>query len=434
MIPDSRFLDTIVAPATPSGRSALAVVRLSGSGTLRVLAALAPRFPAPPEARRSYLVALVEQDGEPIDTGLVTFFAGPASATGEDVGEISVHGSPAVVARLILAATRAGARLARPGEFTERAFRLGKIDLLRAEAVKDLIDARTPAAAGASARRLAGGLSDSVERVRQDLLAASAGLAAAIDFTEDAGEAVDPAVETALEAAVEALTRLAKSYETGRLLADGCRVAILGQPNAGKSTLFNALAGEKRAIVTEIPGTTRDALEASIDLHGIPVTLVDTAGLRQTGEIVERIGVERAWEEAERSDAILYVFDASQGWREEDRRAIAELDGRAAKPRMWIANKVDRARGKFRRSHRERCGSAGSLRMRESGWPRFSTRRWPPRSRRKAPRRCSGPFGSATSSMTPGAPPRRPFRRCAMGSRPNTPRRTATRRSTRWRT
>jgi tRNA modification GTPase len=314
------LLDTIVAPATPSGRSALALVRISGPETLRVLRALAPRLAASPQPRHPYLVFLEDGPGQPIDEGLVTFYAGPASPTGEDVGEISVHGSPAVVERLLRAAIRAGARVARAGEFTERAFRLGKIDLLRAEAVRDLIEARTPAAAEAGAHRLAGRLSDRVE-------------------------AVPPSVAAALEAAIDSLTALSKTYEAGRLLADGCRVAILGRPNAGKSTLFNALAGEQRAIVTDIPGTTRDALEASIDIGGIPVTLVDTAGLRtaeESVEPVERIGVERAWEQAERSDAILYVFDASAGWEEEDANAIRKWAAPQSKWMRVVANKIDR--------------------------------------------------------------------------------------------
>ena len=340
------LLDTIVAPATPFGKSALALLRLSGRDTLRILRALAPELPVRPEPRRAYLRTLRDQAGEPIDTGLVTFFPGPASVTGEDVGELSAHGSPAAVQRLLRAAVDAGARMARPGEFTERAFRSGKIDLVRAEAVRELIEAKTPAAAAASARRLAGRLSERIQAVRDDLLTASAGLAAAVDFAEDVGEAVDPAVEKALEGAAGALARLSASYETGRLLAEGCRVVILGRPNAGKSTLFNALVGSERAIVTEIPGTTRDALEAAIDVRGIPVTVVDTAGLRESGDLVERIGVERARAEAERADAVLYVFDAAAGWGIEDDRALESLDaedGAPGTPRMLVANKIDRA-------------------------------------------------------------------------------------------
>jgi tRNA modification GTPase len=191
-----------------------------------------------------------------------------------------------------------------------------------------------------SAQRLEGALSARLAQVREDLLSAAAGLAAAIDFSEDAGEAVHPDVMARLASARHALERLAASYRTGRLLSSGCRVAILGRPNAGKSTLFNALSGSARAIVTEVPGTTRDALESLLDIGGVPVTLVDTAGLRESSDIVERIGVERAREEGEKADAVLYVFDASEGFSVEDAEILASLDG---KPRILVANKSDRA-------------------------------------------------------------------------------------------
>jgi tRNA modification GTPase len=340
MRPSDALLDTIVAPATPPGRSALAVVRISGAGARSILARLAPELASSGGSRRPHLATFQDAAGRPIDTGMATLFAGPASYTGEDVAELSTHGSPVVVARLLEAAIAAGARMARPGEFTERAFRAGKIDLLRAEAIRDLIEARTPAAARISAARAGGDLSRRLASVRDDLVAASAGLAAAIDFSEDVGQEVDPRVLERLSAAEEALARLLSTYRTGRLLAEGCRVAILGRPNAGKSTLFNAILGAARAIVTEVPGTTRDTLEATVDLRGVPVTLVDTAGLREAGDLVERIGVERARAEGARADAILYVFDLSEGWSGEEKEAVASLDGR---PAVVVANKIDRA-------------------------------------------------------------------------------------------
>ncbi len=339
MRPSDAHLDTIVALATPAGRSAVALVRLSGQDALRVLRGLAPRLPAAPRPRRPYLCALRDAAGETIDSSLATYYAAPASFTGEDVVELSVHGSPAAVERLIAACVAAGARPARPGEFTERAFRSGKIDLVRAEAVQELIDAKTSAAARFSARRLEGGLSRRLEAVREDLLGAAAALSAAVDFAEDVGERVDPAAVSRLESAARELARLAATYRTGRLLSGGCRVAILGRPNAGKSTLFNALAGSARAIVTEIPGTTRDALEALVDVRGIPVTVVDTAGLRESADVVEKLGVARAREEADRADAVLYVFDASSGFDAGDAGAFAAL---GAKPRILVANKSDR--------------------------------------------------------------------------------------------
>ena len=337
--PGDGFLDTIAALATPAGRSALAVVRLSGPRALEILAVLAPRLQAPPPPRRPLLTLLVESGGEPLDEAVVSFLPSDSSPTGEDVVELSLHGSPVAVERLLAAAVAAGARPARPGEFTERAFRSGRIDLVRAEAIRDLIEARTPAAARASARRLAGALSARVESVKERLLAASAGLATAIDFSDDVGEALDPAVASALSEAASELERLAATARTGRLLAHGCRVAILGRPNVGKSTLFNALLGRERAIVTEIPGTTRDTLEGELDVGGVPVTLVDTAGLRATQDVVETIGVARAREEGEKAQAVLYVFDASSGLEAEDEEALALVAGR---PRILVANKADR--------------------------------------------------------------------------------------------
>lgn len=339
--PSESLLDTIAAPATPLGRSAIALVRVSGDRAQDVLARVAPGA-GPFEARRPRLVALKDAAGETIDEGLATLFVAPASFTGEDLAEISVHGSPVVVERLLRAIVAAGARPARPGEFTERAFRLGKLDLVRAEAIRDLIDARTEAAARASVRRVEGALSSRLEGAREHLLAAAASLTATIDFSEDVGEEVDPGVVARLSSARDDLARLAASYETGRLLSAGCRVAILGRPNAGKSTLFNAILGTARAIVTDVPGTTRDALEATVDVRGVPVELVDTAGLRDTDDRVERIGVARARGEGERAAAVLYVFDASEGLSEEDRSALAALDG---KPVAVVANKVDRLAG-----------------------------------------------------------------------------------------
>lgn len=340
MRPSDALLDTIVALATPAGRSAVALVRMSGPDSRPILARLAPGLESDLRPRRPYLARLFDASGESIDRGLVSVFAAPNSYTGEDLVELSLHGSPVAVARLIEAAVVAGARAARPGEFTERAFRHGKLDLVRAEAVRDLIEARTPAAARVSARRMDGGLSTTLSGARDDLLAAAAGLAAAIDFSDDVGERVDPEVERRLRAAVEVLARLSASYRTGKLLASGCRVAILGKPNAGKSTLFNALVGSARAIVTEIPGTTRDALEAVVDIRGVPVTLVDTAGLRTTEDTVEKIGVARAEEEADRADALVYVYDSAEGFTDEDHAALSRRDG---VPRILIANKSDRS-------------------------------------------------------------------------------------------
>jgi len=202
-----------------------------------------------------------------------------------------------------------------------------------------LIEARTPMAARASMRRLQGKLSERLASIRDDLLAAAAQLAATIDFAEDVGEKVSPESIERLESGERQLAFLSATYETGRLLSAGCRVALLGRPNVGKSTLFNALVGDARAIVTEVAGTTRDTIEATIDIQGVPVTLIDTAGLRPTADLVERIGVERAREAGEAADALLYVFDASEEWSPQDSEAVASFDG---KPVTLVANKIDR--------------------------------------------------------------------------------------------
>ncbi len=354
--PSDSLLDTIAALATPAGRSALAVVRVSGRRTREILSAVARGIPEPLLPRHPYLASLADASGETLDRGLVTFFAAPASATGEDVAEFSVHGSPIVTRRLLQALVCAGARMARAGEFTERAFLSGKIDLLEAQAVADLIEARTETAARVSARRLEGRLSQRLARLREHLLSAAARLAATIDFAEDVGEAVDKETRRLLASAADELAQLSASYETGRLLSAGCRVAILGRPNAGKSTLFNALVGSARAIVTEVPGTTRDTLEAAVDIAGIPVVLVDTAGLRETEDPVEKIGVARAREAGQGSDAVLYVFDAGAGWSPEDSSVLSALDG---KPVFLVANKIDTLGGAQRAFPREAVSLCG---------------------------------------------------------------------------
>ena len=336
----SSAADTIVAPATPPGRSAIALVRISGASAREVAARVAPDLPSPVPERSPLLALIRDADGAEIDRAVVTLFASPRSATGEDVVEISLHGGPAVVARTLSAIAAAGARPARPGEFTERAFLHGKLDLMEAEAVRDLIEARTPEAARASARRLAGSLSRRLAGIREDLVHAAALLAATIDFAEDVGEQVPEEAPRRIAAAAAELARLEETAERGRLLTEGARVVLLGKPNAGKSTLFNALAGSDRAIVTEYPGTTRDTLDAVIDVEGAPVEIVDTAGLRDSPEPVERIGVARAREAGAAADAVLYVFDAGAGWSPEDAAAVAAL----ACPRvLLVANKIDTA-------------------------------------------------------------------------------------------
>jgi tRNA modification GTPase len=322
--------DTIVALATPPGRSALALLRLSGRDARSIAARVAPGLPDPIPERRPVLVDVFDEAGAAVDRGLVTFFPGPRSATGEDVVEISLHGAPVVAGAILDALCAAGGRPARAGEFTERAFLLGKVDLVQAEAVRELIDARTPAAARASARRLDGELSGRLAAVREALQRVATEIAGTLDFAEDVGEELPAETAARIAWAQTELASLCAGSSRGALLTEGARVVILGRPNAGKSTLFNALVGSERAIVTEVAGTTRDTLHASLDVVGVPVEIVDTAGLRATDDPVESIGVGRAREAGAAADAIVYVFDAGAGWTSEDAAALSELEAAAS--------------------------------------------------------------------------------------------------------
>lgn len=284
--------DPIAALATPPGRSALAVVRLSGRGAFEVAARVISGFRAEP-ARHATLATFTTADGTPIDRGLYTVFPGPASYTGEDMVELSCHGGLAVPTRLLAALSAAGARAAHPGEFTRRAVLNGKMDLVQAEAVGDLIDANTPAQARAALGQLEGGLSRRLHELRDHLVEVQALLGYDIDFPEEDDGPVPPLrIARALDDAAHRVDRLLATGPWGERLREGALVVLAGRPNAGKSSLFNALLGSERALVTEIPGTTRDAIEAPADFLGWPVRLIDTAGLQNATERIERLGIE----------------------------------------------------------------------------------------------------------------------------------------------
>jgi tRNA modification GTPase len=306
--------DTIVGVATPAGRGGLGVVRLSGPAAHDIVRRLIARPALEPRcASFARLLTNGDVEGRALDEVVVTFFPAPRSYTREDVVEISAHGSPVVLEAIVGAALHLGARLARPGEFTLRAFVNGRIDLIQAEAVADLIDAVTPRQAAAAYDQLAGSLSTVLHPISSRLFGLVTRLEASLDFPEEgyhfitqqelAGELA------ALRADVEALVATAAQ---GALLRQGASVALLGPPNAGKSTLFNALVGSRRAIVSPQPGTTRDVLAETVDLEGVPVTLIDAAGLRDCGDPVEREGVERAWAAAEQAAVILLLLDGSR--------------------------------------------------------------------------------------------------------------------------
>lgn len=306
--------DTIAAVATAHGEAAIAVVRASGPDASRILAAIfTPASGRPPEPRRAAF-GRIHEDGNPLDQVLTTTFAAPSSFTGEDMFEISCHGGVLLAARILQIVLRHGARAAEPGEFARRAFVNGKMDLTRAEAIMDMISARTPVALRAAARQLEGGLGDTIMALRADTLALVAHLEAWIDFPE---EGIDPSTGAKLAEAIAAvrsrIVALLATAGEGRILREGVRVAIAGRPNAGKSSLLNRLLGMDRAITSEIPGTTRDTIEETIVLRGILFRMIDTAGLRETDDPLEQLGVDRAMRAAETADLVLRVVDATTG-------------------------------------------------------------------------------------------------------------------------
>lgn len=302
---------TIYAPATAAGRAAVAVVRLSGPRTKEAVRAVAG---AAPPARRASVRTLRDRDGREIDHALVLMFHGPASYTGEDAAEFHVHGGPAVVSALLEALHQLGLRLAAPGEFTRRAFENGKLDLAQAEGVADLIDAETDAQRRQALEQLGGRLSDIQARWADALLEALAMLEAAVDFPdEDMPQDVAARARPVLEALVGELDAAAADALRGERVREGFRIALIGAPNAGKSTLLNALAGREAAIVTATPGTTRDVIEVPLVLGGYKVLLADTAGLRDTGDEIEAEGVRRARMWAQGADLRLWLVDGSAG-------------------------------------------------------------------------------------------------------------------------
>lgn len=301
--------DTIVAAATPAGRGGIGIVRLSGPAVVDIALALLGQLPAPRHAQRSRFCAA---DGTAIDEGLALYFPKPHSFTGEDVLELHGHGGPLVLQTLQSRAQELGARAALPGEFTQRAYLNGKLDLAQAEAIADLIDAGSQAAARAALRSLQGEFSRHVHALAEQLAELRAYVEAAIDFPE---EEIDFLADVALTERLSQVQRgfvsLEAKAQQGRLLTEGMSVVIAGAPNAGKSTLLNTLAGYEAAIVTDVPGTTRDVLRERIHIAGMPIHLLDTAGLRVTSDVIEAEGVRRAHAEMQRADHILFLVDSA---------------------------------------------------------------------------------------------------------------------------
>lgn len=361
--------DTIAAIGTPPGPSAVAAVRLSGEDALAVVSRVCPGLPASPEPRRSLLVRAEDPEtGESLDQVLVTYFPGPRSYTGEDMAEVWSHGgwlSPVLILHACLAA---GARQAEEGEFTRRAFLNGKMDLLQAEAVLDLIEGRNRALHGAAIHQLERGLSDRILVLREGLIELEVMLVHHLDFPEEDDPPV-PLSDIAgrAEQLREAMEGLLRTAPEGELLRDGAVTVLAGRPNSGKSSLFNALLGEERAIVTEIPGTTRDALEAVVSLGGYPFRLVDTAGLRKTEERVEKIGVEVARRYLSRADLILFCTEGGRALTAEEEEFLEEVAGT---PVVMIRTKMDEVGGVNEEGRGEVCISVktgeGLDRLRET--------------------------------------------------------------------
>ncbi|TWH99202.1 tRNA modification GTPase [Luteimonas cucumeris] len=328
--------DTIVAIATAAGAGGVGIVRLSGPQSRTIAEAVVGQRLPP---RRARYAQFHDEHGDTLDDGIALYFAAPASYTGEDVVELQAHGSPVVLQQLVARCCGLGARHARPGEFSERAFLNGKLDLAQAEAVADLIAASDIHAARAARRALDGVFSQRVDAIADELLALRVHIEAAIDFADEPLDTLGgAALRARLADAVQAMDRLASEAERGQKLRDGLHAVIVGPPNAGKSSLLNALAGSDRAIVTPIAGTTRDLLREAVRIDGVELLLVDTAGLHEGGDAIEREGMRRAHDEMQRADLAIVVLDARDP--ESGRRAVAEAI--AGVPRqLWLHNKAD---------------------------------------------------------------------------------------------
>ena len=329
MRPD--FDDTIAAVATPPGEAGLGVIRLSGPAAVAIADLLfESRQPLRDAATHTLHHGWVSRQSRRLDEVLAAVFRAPTSYTGEDVVEFSCHGSPAVLRELLAWCCESGARLARPGEFTQRAYVNGRMDLAQAEAVASLIGARSARAARAAADQLAGGLSTRVDGIRRRVIDLLADIEANLDFAEeDIPNVSRDRVATAIQAVVDDLGALISTAARGRWLREGGSVVLAGRPNVGKSSLFNAFLATDRSIVTDVPGTTRDTIEERLSWEGYPIALVDTAGVRKTIDPVESIGTDRARRAAENADVVIFVVDASQPLTEEDRAVCRSVSGQA---------------------------------------------------------------------------------------------------------
>jgi len=343
--------ETIAAISTPPGRGGIGIVRLSGSHALAIATALLT-LRNPLSQGRALLAEIHDPEtGGKLDEAIVTYFARPNSYTGEDVVEIAGHGSPVVLELLMRLVLQRGARLARPGEFTERAFLSGRIDLTQAEAVRDLIESQTLYQARIAAEQMGGALSRRIQPTKQKLVELIALLEAGIDFAEDDVEVMpDKEIADRIDAITAELEKLAHSFAHGRLVHSGITLAIVGRPNVGKSSLFNRLVERERAIVTATPGTTRDLVTERVSLGGIPLELVDTAGLRESTDEAESLGIQKSREALADADIVLVVLEAGVPLREDEAALVRTLEGR---PALVVRNKSDLVSGDVDSTHAE---------------------------------------------------------------------------------
>lgn len=329
----------IAAIATAPGRGGIGVVRVSGAGLLPFAEALSGKQPL---SRRATLCVFIGGDGVAIDQGILLYFPAPHSFTGEDVLEIQGHGGPVVLQMLLTRCLELGARVAEPGEFSQRAFLNDKLDLVQAEAVADLIEAGTAAAARSALRSLSGVFSREVRALVARLTELRMLVEATLDFPDEEIDVLrDTDAAQRLAGIRDDLASIVERARAGRLLRSGLHVVLAGLPNVGKSSLLNRLAGEERAIVTEIAGTTRDAVRETIQIEGIPLHIIDTAGLRETDDPVEKVGIERAWQEIEKADVVLQLVDARSGEVPADHAIAVRLPARVE--RIVVENKCDLA-------------------------------------------------------------------------------------------
>lgn len=332
-------MNTIVALATPLGRSGIGVIRLSGDEAWLIAKSFVADESFDPTPRVASLVKLRDDEGV-IDSALLTYFKAPHSFTGEDIIEISCHGSPVVLRQVLDLCLRAGARIADPGEFSLRALANGQLDLAAAEAIRDLIDAQTTAAARQAMRQLSGELSHELQPLKDDLLNVIVVLESALEFVEDDLPATETEkIRDRVITLGEEVTRMASTFKAGKLIREGIRVAIVGRPNVGKSSLFNALVGSDRAIVTEVAGTTRDQLHEKFTIDNIPIALIDTAGLRETTDTVERIGVDRSKRTMADVDLVIAVMDVSEDETVEDLEIVRSI---GSTQHLIVINKTDK--------------------------------------------------------------------------------------------